>query len=331
MRAPVRHRSPTPTRRRAHTRRALAATLAAALAVLSLGLATTTATAAPAARQVTPERYVRGACAAILDWIDTTGPLDNQVSITADSLGSGKTSAKAAKTKIVGLYTKAAAATGAAITTTKALGAPKVTDGAQVAADHLAVLADLRDTYTGAAKAAGKLATKDADRLYQELTTLDSDTFDAFDAIGMPLETLQDNSDLAPIIEVTSACLDVIDAYAVEFEPTGFAVGDCVSFTTWVTVPCTQAHDAEIYLATAYPAAADAAFPGDAAVHDWADQQCKAAFAGYVGSSLESSKYGYTVVFPMAETWPQGDREVLCGVSAMDDSKLTGPVQGSGS
>ena len=282
-----------------------------------------------ATREVTPQRYIRGACAALATWVDKTAAIDEQVTTAADALQAGKVKPKAAQAKVVGLYASATKASDRLVAATKATGTPKLGNGAQLAQDHLATLTDLRDTYKSAGKAAAQLSATDATKLYDGLTALDQQTIDKFDTIGMPLETLQADAALKPIIDANSDCGNVIDAYKASVEPTGFAPGDCVDLTTYKVVDCTTPHDGEVYVTTTYPAAADAAFPGNDTVNATVDKLCTDGFAAYVGTSLEQSQYTYTSLVPSADSWAAGDREVVCAVSNQDSSKMTGSVRGT--
>jgi hypothetical protein len=302
--------------------------LIALIALAALAFPMTNATAA--SREVTPQRYIRGVCGALATWVDKTIPIDEEVTSTIDALSTGKLTPAKAKAKVVSLYTSAAKLSDALIATTKATGTPKMSNGATLAKDHLATLTDLRDTYKAAAKAAAKLSTADKTKLYDALTTLDGDTSDKFNTVGMPLEGLQSDATLKPIIDSEPSCAAVVEAYKVSVEPTGFQVGDCVNFTTFATVACTEPHDAEVYVVTSYPADASAPYPGNDVVHTYVDKTCTDAFAPYVGIALDQSKYTYTVIAPDGKTWPQGDREIVCAVSNVSDAQLTGSVRGSG-
>jgi hypothetical protein len=301
------------------------------LATMSFAIGTGSAAASAArAKESTPQRYVRGECSAVNSWIDATYLVDQQVVTVADALSNGKVTPKAAKAKVVALYTKAAKASAALVAETKALGNPKINGGAQLAKDQLAVVTDLQKAYQAAASSAAKLSTKSATKLYAGLEAIETKTYDEFDAIGMPLETMQQDATLAPVMDTDDECGAVVEAYKVSVEPTGFKVGDCVNFTNYTVVDCAAAHDGEVYLSAVYPGDATAAYPGAEEVNTYVDQLCTDAYAGYMGVALDNSKYGYTVIYPTADTWKAGDREVVCAVSKVDDSQLTGAVKGSG-
>ena len=90
------------------------------------------------------------------------------------------------------------------------------------------------------------------------------------------------------------------------------------------TVPCSGAHDGEVFAVVTHPAATDAAYPGDDAVADFAAAECLARFAGYTGSSYDDSDLEVASVRPDEDSWKdKDDREVAC-VLYQQGSTLTG-------
>ena len=94
------------------------------------------------------------------------------------------------------------------------------------------------------------------------------------------------------------------------------AVGDCLNdggvdgeVTTVPTVDCAELHDSEAYASVLMP---DGEFPGDAAVEDFAVAECTSAFGDFIGLSYEESTLSFSYYYPTAESWANGDREVLC-------------------
>ncbi len=120
------------------------------------------------------------------------------------------------------------------------------------------------------------------------------------------------------------------------------AVGDCfndpgpeVEFVEKVeTVDCAEAHDFEVFHIPAYGAPANAAFPGDITLFEWADGECWDAFEGYVGTPFEQSELYFANMVPSAESWAQGDRAANCMLMRLDDSfeieRVTGSQRNSG-
>jgi hypothetical protein len=92
-------------------------------------------------------------------------------------------------------------------------------------------------------------------------------------------------------------------------------------------IDCAQPHEAELYAVLERPAGA---YPGDAALTEWADLGCYERFEPYVGVAAEASSLQYAFFYPSSESWLQGDRTVQCMVVGPAGEKLTGSVRGSG-
>lgn len=116
-------------------------------------------------------------------------------------------------------------------------------------------------------------------------------------------------------------------------------VGDCgdwppdTDLYLSVTVhPCDTPHDFEVYLVRDFPDGPDADYPGDTAVFGFSEQVCLGAFEGYVGIAWEDSPdLTYTYLYPNEETWGEGDREVLCTLTHVDEgTQLDGSKGDSG-
>lgn len=118
-----------------------------------------------------------------------------------------------------------------------------------------------------------------------------------------------------------STIKDVIDVAgpiveAVNNETTWIEVGDCFNETgddvssEIPTVPCTEAHDYEVYAEFDIDLAT---FPGDDEVFRLADEGCLAPFASYVGLDFASSTLDYSYYVPTEEGWNEyADRAVSC-------------------
>ena len=110
-------------------------------------------------------------------------------------------------------------------------------------------------------------------------------------------------------------------------------VGDCINGATVGLVesvegvPCTDAHDVEVYYAFNI---AEGPFPGDDAVGAEADERCYDQFEPFVGASYQESVYGFTTLVPTEDSWEQlDDREVLCLIGNYDGTRKTGSAKGS--
>jgi hypothetical protein len=114
------------------------------------------------------------------------------------------------------------------------------------------------------------------------------------------------------------------------------AVGDCiqlpgaevVEFSSVEGIPCTQAHDAEVFALADHPATAAAPYPGEDAITRWSVDACYARFAGYVGRTYEEAEeLDFTFFTPTAAGWSdEGDRTIQCLLVRLDGGKLTGPA-----
>jgi len=89
-------------------------------------------------------------------------------------------------------------------------------------------------------------------------------------------------------------------------------------------VPCTGAHDGEVFAVVTHPAAAGAAYPGDDALADFAAAECLQRFPVYTGAPYDGSDLDVASVRPDRRSWAdRRDREVAC-VLYKKDSTLTG-------
>jgi len=111
-------------------------------------------------------------------------------------------------------------------------------------------------------------------------------------------------------------------------------VGDCLNqqaseeateVSSVPTVPCSEPHDSEAYAAMDMPAGD---FPGDQAVSDAADTFCYDEFEKFVGMNYDESVLELATFFPTAESWAEGDHEILCFVYS-PDGPSTGTLAGA--
>lgn len=117
------------------------------------------------------------------------------------------------------------------------------------------------------------------------------------------------------------------------------AVGDCIAdplngqtegeVGTIEAVACSGPHDAEVYAAFDLPETAGEAFPGEDTVFGLAETGCYERFEDFVGVPFQESALRFSTVSPTAATWGGGDRVVLCLISSVDGTQLTGSVAGS--
>jgi hypothetical protein len=107
----------------------------------------------------------------------------------------------------------------------------------------------------------------------------------------------------------------------------GAATEEVVEIADVPAVPCDEPHDNEVF--HAFELEGDE-LPADAEIEARVDQECVPAFDLFVGTAYETSELDLFAIWPTAGSWDGGDREVLCAVYAMDQSKLEGTVAGSG-
>jgi hypothetical protein len=97
-------------------------------------------------------------------------------------------------------------------------------------------------------------------------------------------------------------------------------------------VPCDQPHTQESYASIPFAnkdGSEVSAYPGDAALKQFADAACAQAYTGYVGKDYLDSSYFFTYLLPSARGWEQHkDRNVLCFVTTTGQ-QLTSSVKNS--
>jgi hypothetical protein len=109
-------------------------------------------------------------------------------------------------------------------------------------------------------------------------------------------------------------------------------VGDCLNdgavegeVSTVPIVDCSEPHDSEAFASIAMT---DGEFPGDDAVKTQAESGCTAQFNTFVGADYSTSVLDYSYYYPTADSWAQGDREILCLV--LDPAgQTTGSLKGA--
>lgn len=116
-------------------------------------------------------------------------------------------------------------------------------------------------------------------------------------------------------------------------------VGFCFStdsdqLETVIVVDCEQPHEHEVFALVNHPAGDAEEYPGDDAVVEYADTECRSPFEEYVDRDYETSIWYITSLTPSAETWTEGDREVVCTLNQQDADEepitVTGSAEGSG-
>jgi hypothetical protein len=112
-------------------------------------------------------------------------------------------------------------------------------------------------------------------------------------------------------------------------------VGDCFgsaagALETVEVVDCSDTHIYEVFALLDHEAGDDEAYPGDEEIGEYGDEACREPFTGYVGHDYETSVYWITTVTPSAETWAEGDREVVCTLRLGEEGEeTTGSAEGT--
>ncbi len=111
-------------------------------------------------------------------------------------------------------------------------------------------------------------------------------------------------------------------------------VGDCfngselgVEVTEVPTIDCAEPHEDEIYATKDLP---EGTWPGDSAISDQTVEYCMAEFNTFVGFDYMESELDFNAITPSAQSWGEGDREIVCYIYEMDGSMTTGSLKGAG-
>jgi hypothetical protein len=102
---------------------------------------------------------------------------------------------------------------------------------------------------------------------------------------------------------------------------------DATEVTSVPIVDCAEPHDNEVYLLFDVT---DTIFPGEDGLMEAAADGCFEEFESFVGLEYSQSILDYSWFTPTAQSWEEGDREVICYLYDLDLKKLTGTMAGSG-
>jgi hypothetical protein len=95
--------------------------------------------------------------------------------------------------------------------------------------------------------------------------------------------------------------------------------------------PCNEAHTAEVILVTDHPAAKGAAYPTDDELDSWGSTNCVPAIVNYVGTGAALNTLDPGILYPKAEDWNKGERQMICYVVRTDHAPMTNSVKGGSS
>lgn len=109
------------------------------------------------------------------------------------------------------------------------------------------------------------------------------------------------------------------------------AVGDCFDAGTDADevrdvpiVDCTEPHDHEVFHIFEV---ADGAFPGDDALLDRARDECLPALDEYLRAEVDRAELDAFPITPSEGSWENGDRAVVCALTAASGDKLEHALQ----
>ena len=274
----------------------------------------------PISGQISPSRYVSHVCAALNTWDDKS---NGDVSAPLKNVQATKQSLVNTRAQVVKIYAAETTATDRLIATTKAIGAPRMSNGNPVATNYLQTLNHARSVLSGAEHTAGSAPITSKAALTNAITTIDDKI-----VIDDPLDTLNKSSTLAAAIQADAGCGTVLDFYR-PATTSGLLVGDCTD-SKEQKVGCTQPHTDEVTLVTSYPGGPTARWPGNDVMSAFATQTCNTAFTSYVGIAVDQSKNTMAYFSPEpGSDWNGGDREIVCTVENADSSPQTGTLKGS--
>lgn len=140
---------------------------------------------------------------------------------------------------------------------------------------------------------------------------------------------------LATSLTGCGAVSDILNsALGGEVSVSSLQVGDCLDVSTEddgpvstsPKVPCDEPHEDEVFkiVTTDLPE-----FPGEMEMFNHADDVCEPHFEDYVGIDYWESEFFIWAYTPTASSWENGDREIICILSVMDEP-VTGSMKGSG-
>ena len=113
------------------------------------------------------------------------------------------------------------------------------------------------------------------------------------------------------------------------FDDTSSTFGDEVTEVDSLPgVPCASPHDNEVY---AVFDVGITSFPTEEEMSNLAFDSCMNRFENFVGRDYDSSELDIKTLYPTEDSWnAYNDREVVCALYDMNETKLVGSVEDSG-
>lgn len=117
-----------------------------------------------------------------------------------------------------------------------------------------------------------------------------------------------------------------------DLEVTKMQPGDCFndpenleeSVTHVAAVPCSEAHDNEVFAVSSIGSTLGDQFPGIDVLDKYTYESCIGPFETYTGEVYTQSSLEVYAFFPTEDSWDGGDRSFACVLFALDFSRLTG-------
>ena len=139
------------------------------------------------------------------------------------------------------------------------------------------------------------------------------------------------------LTSLVTSVIGIVVLAACEGNVFSLKVGDCyngpssnyehvVEVMNVELVSCDKPHEAEVYAIFALP---DSSWKGEDYVWEQAGIGCEARFKAFVGIEYALSTLIVDIIFPLEESWKDGDRLVKCSVVEENYAKVTGSAKGS--
>lgn len=113
-------------------------------------------------------------------------------------------------------------------------------------------------------------------------------------------------------------------------DPEGFAESKGpAEAETVVAVPCTKSHDNEVLALVRHPGSDDARFPGAKTIEAFWTEKCGERFEGYVGRTLEDSRFSLGALFPTKDSWGLKDDRTSACILYQEGTKINGSKKGT--
>jgi len=283
-------------------------------------------------RTVTLERWMRSVCTGLIHWGEAIAKLEEKIQGALTDLDAGKVSAEKAKSSLLRAATEETKATDRLIAKVKRTGTPQAANGASVATSFQETLTDFRGVAVEQQRSYSKLKTEDRKASSERAQEIQVALGESIIEIGDPLEGPRADAEFAAALNSEPVCTALLP----QFIPTDFVVGDCIEASSpdalldeHEKVPCSKSHRGEVYAVTNHPATAIDPFPGEPAINTFAEAACATEFKVYVGTDFESSDLSFWYQTPDKDTWPLGDRQVVCVIDHEDGSRMRRSVRGT--